>query len=518
MMNANNSKIFTVNDVKDAIENATNSEVRTTPSYFEDNWKYNNFLSLKKNFKDLYNSLKLQVLFDKNKNNLHIDDKSQFEIFLNVKKQSIKIFLNQGGYFNIPLDFPDTSDPIEFCFDTLIYTTKYDTFLKVYEKGFHKCKEFNFQDILEAFNQYVFPELLTKLNYLSISDHPITESLITTANQREFTIKSSKITYKEKDDFLDLKTLKNPNYWSEEPFAFYEEGKIDKDGSGIFLPINFISAEDIVNAVLNPKRIVNNKTKNYIATRNDYGSDYYLLNFSDYRDKEHLLQLIQQEDIIDLFPYFEPIQKATDKFVRHITGFPTQFSLNYLNEDFRPVYEFTKAKFDKGEDLSFVIYILCERIATILEDDVVGKRLFLQQMWKFLTEFLDIKTVAQKVFTKNCWNNIIKDKKICTTAIIDLDKPLTIQDLNITKMYYNTKVENLDLLDDWQKQNYQIVDMSVIQNQLNQTIDDEDLKEDVLKLIKQVYVYTVQDFRENAIVKERCKIDGHHCEFLMKIK
>lgn len=514
MIDSNNSKTFTVNDVKDAIEDATNSEVRTTPSYFEDNWKYNNFLILQKNFKELFNSMKLHLLFEKDK------DKTQFEILLNIKTKSLKVVLNQGVYPNIPFNIPKDEDPMEFYFNTLIYTTKYSTFNKVFEKGFHKCKQFDFDEILSAFKKYIFPELLTKLNYLSISNHPITESLITGANYRELSTKneSGEISYSDNYDFLDFKELRTPNYWSKNGFSFLEEGKISKDGSGMLLPINFIDADDIVNAVLKPEMIVNNKTHNRIEYRNDYGSDYYLLDFSNYRDKQHLLQLIQQNDIVDLFPYFEPIQKAADKFVRHITGFPNQLILDYLNEDFCPVYKFTKKKFDKGEDLNFVIYILCERIATMLKNDIVGKRLFLQQMWNFLTEFLDIKTIAQKVFTSNEWNNILDDKYICTTAIIDLDKPLTIQDLNITKFYYYTKVENVDSLEDWKNNNYQIVDMSVIKNQLSQTIDDEDLKEDVLKLIKQVYVYTVQDFRENAIVKECCKIDGHRCEFVMKIQ
>ena len=515
MINLNDSKLFTVNDVKDAIKDSTSSEIRKfSPSYFEDEWKYNNFLALKKNFKELFNSMKLYFLFEKDK------DKTQFEILLNIKTKSIKIVLNRGCYPNIPFNIPKDEDPMDFYFNTLIYTTKYSTFNNVFNKGFHECEQFDFDDILDSFKKYVFPELLTKLNYLSISNHPITESLITEANYREFSIKneSAKISYNDNYDFLDFKELKVPNYWSKNAFSFLEEGKINKDGSGMLLPINFIDAEDIVNAVLKPEMIINSKTNNRIEYHNDYGSDYYLLDFSNYLDKQHLLQLIQQNDIIDLFPYFAPIQKAADKFIRHIIGFPNQLTLNCLNEDFCPVYKFTKKKFEKGEDLSFVIYILCEQIATILKDNIVGKRLFLQQMWDFLTEFLDIQDIAQKVFTSNEWNNILNDKNICTTTIVDLDKPLTIQDLNVAKFYYNTKVENVNMLEDWKNNNYQIIDMSVIKNQLNQTIDDEDLKENVLKLIKQVYVYTIQDFRKNAIVKERCQIDGHHCEFLMKIK
>lgn len=512
MMNANNSKIFTVNDVKNAIEDATTDKLA---------WNQN-FVDLQDNFQELFNSMKLKLLFEKGKNQLHLckKDKSQFEIFINIKTKSVKIFLNQGGYSNIPLNFPENEDPIKFCFNTLIYTTTYDTFLQVFNEGFHECEKFNFQDVLDSFNKYIFPELLTKLNYLSLSDHPITESLITTANYREFMTKSDKITYKENYDFLDFKKLKTPEYWSEEPFSFFEEGKINKDGSGVFLPINFINAEDIVNTVLNPKLIVNNKTKNYIANRNDTGFDYYLLDFEDYNDKKRLLQLIQQEDIIDLFPYFKSFQEATERFVTLCWMMPHHFSLMNLNADFHNYYTFNEKKFNKGEDLNFVIYILCRQITKRLtgNNNYENRQEFLQNMWNFLTKFLDIKTIAQKIFDKYSWNNLLDEYSACSTAIIDLDKPLTIQDLSIAKLYYNEKIEDLRLVDDWREQNYQIVDMNVIKNQLNQMLDDKDLKNEVLKMIENVYTLTVQDFRENAIVKERCKVNGHRCEFVMKVK
>lgn len=306
------------------------------------------------------------------------------------------------------------------------YLVSYEESDEMLWDGF--LRHFTVKKAIKQIEKFVFKPILKHINQIALSDSSIFLTNIGDDNDNAYlnlNDNTNDVVYN--TDMFDFKDF---NRFNEKRWLFSGRMDVqDKFYENIMVPINMISAENIIKLLTTDSGPMFDTPGLMFYSYDDVGKMMYYLDFKQYADLEHLVDLINKQHLIYLFPKLDYWESSFDKFQSLVLEDVNNFNYSNLLECFKGKYSFelNSKKTLPNDDFNYIVWMLFEKIALKIKDncslDIQAQ--YVKMIWKFVEEyfinprFKNIEHMFQYAFDYPLEGVLTKSRTITRTDLDD---------------------------------------------------------------------------------------------------